>query len=123
MEAQGDGGGTKKRKVVERHQFKVVFGMPWTWDAFAKKAVASEHPFLKGIGVPWELQIAINKHAELSEEQLRKSRLDWCKKWLVRARDLDHREKQSNEDRHPHVASVTTGKRLLLTREILEELH
>ena len=35
---------------------------------------------------------AVDKHVHFSEAQLNKYRLDWCKKWLVRARDLDQFE-------------------------------
>ena len=87
-----------------------------------QKAVSSQHPFLKGAGVPDELQWPIDKHVHWSEAQLSKYRLAWCKKWLVRARDLDQFEMQCNESRPSHVAEVTKGKRILLTKEILEDL-
>ena len=70
-----------------------------------------------------ELQLAIDTHIEWSNEQLCKYRLDWCKKWLVRAKQLDQLEKESNSSRPVHVAEVTKGKRILLTKEILEELN
>ena len=85
--------------------------------------MSSEHPFLKGTGVPLELQTAIDKHPEWSDAQLCKFRLDWCKRWLVRARDLEQQEMQDKGSRQRHVASVTSGKRLLLTREILSDLE
>ncbi len=57
LEAQdGVGDSSMKRKVMKEHQFKMAFGLPWTWETFIKKAVESEHLFLKGTGVPWELQ-------------------------------------------------------------------
>ncbi len=87
-----------------------------------EKAVGSQHPFLKGTGVPWELQMAIDKHVEWSSEQLCKYRLDWCKKWLLRAKELDPHERQCASTRPPHVAEVTGGKRVLLTEEILKDL-
>ena len=123
-EAQGlEGDAVKKRKVGDHHPFEVVFGLPWTWDAFVGRAVKSQHPFLSGSGVPTELQLAIDTHIEWSNEQLCKYRLDWCKKWLVRAKQLDKLEKESNSSRPAHVAEVTKGKRILLTKEILEELN
>lgn len=48
--------------------------------------------------------------------------IGWCKKWLIRAKQLYHSEKENNETRPAHVAEVTKGKRILLTKEILEEL-
>ena len=83
----------------------------------------SKSPLMKGTGVSWELQIAIDKHAEIIEGQLSKYRLDLCKRWLVRARDLEQFETHNNEDRSPHVSAVTEWKRLPLTKEILMELE
>ena len=48
---------------------------------------------------------------------------NWCKRWLIRSRDLEQQERQDNADRPPHVAAVTSGKRILLIREILSELE
>ena len=124
VEAQGlEGDAVKKGKLGDHHPFEVVFGLPWTWDTFVGRAVKSQHPFLSGSGVPMELQLAIDTHIEWSNEQLCKYRLDWCKKWLVRAKQLDQLEKESNSSRPVHVAEVTKGKRILLTKEILEELN
>ena len=122
VEAQVEGDGNKKRKVHNCHPLEVAFGLPWTWESFVDKAVHSHHPFVQGTGVPVELQEAINKHVEWNDVQLCKYRLDWCKKWLIRAKQLDNMEKESNLSRPPHVAEVTKGKRVLLTKEILEEL-
>ncbi len=124
-EAQADGvaSGAKKRRLTKPPAFQIAFGLPWTWDSFVKKAVDSQHPFLKGTGVPWELQQAINKHLEWTDAQLCKYRLDWCKRWLIRAKELDHLEKQDASSRPEHVAKLTSGKRILLTKEILEELQ
>ena len=47
VEAQADSDALKKRRVVKEHQFQGAFGLPWTWNAFVKKAVESQHPFLK----------------------------------------------------------------------------
>eukprot|EP00434_Breviolum_minutum_P013009 symbB.v1.2.011465.t1/scaffold770.1/size163962/1 len=123
VEAQvQEGDSNKKRKVDKCHPLEVAFGSPWMWETFVDKAVHSQHPFVRGTGVPLELQEAINKHVEWNDEQLCKYRLDWCKKRLIRAKQLDQMKKESNSSRPPHVAEVTKGKRVLLTREILEEL-
>ena len=42
---------------------------------------------------------------------------------MIRSRDLEQGEGQDNAHRPPHVAAVTSGKRILLTREILSELE
>ena len=120
--AQSLDGGCKKRKLHTQHPFQVAFGLPRSWESFVEKAIGSQHPFLKGTGVPWELREAIGKHVEWSNEQLCKYRLDWCKKWMQRAKELDPFEKQSIDTRPSHVAEVTGGKRILLTEEILKDL-
>ncbi len=122
-EAQVDSSGSKKRRLTKRRPFQITFGLPWTWDSFVKKAVDSQHPFLKSNGVPWELQLAIDKHLEWTDEQLSQYRLDWCKRWLIQAKELDTFEKQAVSARPSHVAELTTGKSILLTREILEEMQ
>ena len=105
------------------HSKFLAFGLSWPWGSFVERAVNSQHPFLKGAGVPLELQDAIDKHCSWTEAQLCKFRLDWCKRWLIRSTDLEQEEGQDNAHRPPHVAAVTSGKRILLTREILSELE
>ena len=121
-EAQAGEDGVKKRKVLKELPIQVAFGLPWTWSSFVKRAVSSQHPFVRGAGVPQELKEATDKHCNWSNAQLCKFRLDWCKKWLVRSKELEQREKQEKASRAPHVAAVTSGKRILLTREILSDL-
>ena len=120
--AENGENGVKRRKVLKDLSIQVAFGLPWTWRSIVGRAVSSRHPFVKGAGVPPELKEAIDKHCSWTEAQLCKFRLDWCKKWLIRSKDLEQREKQDNAMRPPHVASVTSGKRILLTREILSDL-
>ena len=116
-EAQVSVGEDKRLKVSMNLPIQVAFGLPWDWQSFVKRAVKSPHPFVKGAGVPPELKEAIEKHCNWTEAQLCKFRLDWCKKWLVRSKDLEQLEKENN------VAAVTGGKRILLTREILSDLE
>ena len=122
-EAQASVENAKKRKVSRNLPIQVAFGLPWDWQSFVKRAVNSQHPFVKGAGVPLELKEAIEKHCNWTEAQLCKFRLDWCKKWLVRSKDLELLEKEDNSRRPSNVAAVTGGKRILLTREILSDLE
>ena len=43
----------------------------------------------------------------------------WCRKWLVRAKELEEAERADAAQRPAHVRAATHGKRLLLTQEIL----
>ena len=103
--------------------YEVAFGMPWDWQGFVQRACNSEHPFLQEAGVPSELDGAIGAHIEWSEQQLCKYRLDWCKKWLVRAKQLDEAEALSRSKRSANVAETTKSKRILLTKEILNDIE
>ena len=122
-EAQVSVGEDKRLKVSMNLPIQVAFGLPWDWQSFVKRAVKSPHPFVKGAGVPPELKEAIEKHCNWTEAQLCKFRLDWCKKWSVRSKDLEQLEKENNARRPSNVAAVTGGKRILLTREILSDLE
>lgn len=102
--------------------YEVAFGMPWDWQAFVQRACNSEHPFLQGAGVPAELEEAINLHVAWSPQQMSKYRLDWCKEWLMRAKELEGVEKECRESRPAHVAELTKLKRVSLTKEILTDI-
>jgi hypothetical protein len=65
--------------------------------------------------VPSDLQEVVGFHVTHSFVEVSKTRLDWCKRWLQRAAELDREEKQEAKTRHP----PTVKKRLRLTREIL----
>ena len=43
--------------------------------------------------MPKDLQIALDKHLEWIEETLVHYRMHWCRKWLVRAKELGEAEK------------------------------
>ena len=107
---------------VLKYPLEVAFGLPWNWDSFTQRACQTGHPALKLAGVPEELKAAVDKHVEWTGEQLCNFRIAWCRKWLVRAKELDKQEEQQRALRAAHVASATADKRLLLTREILEDL-
>ena len=47
----------------------------------------------------------------------------WCRKWVARAKELDAAEHGDALTRHPKVARLTKGKRLLLAKEILEDIQ
>ena len=115
-------GSSKHLEGGKKLPFEVAFGLPWTWEDFVQRAGNSVHPFLQDAGVPEELEEAISFHMSWSEEQLSKYRLDWCKKWLVRAKQLESEEAVSRANRPKHVAEMTKAKRVLLTREILVDI-
>jgi hypothetical protein len=77
---------------------------------------------LKTSGVPDELLETVRVNVQWSEEQIARYRIDWCRKWMRRAVELETQEQQSLLERHPNVASLTAGKRTILMREMLEDI-
>ena len=108
--------------VVDAPKFEVAFGLPWSYSGFIEQACRAGHPALKDSGVPLELQEAVEKHVSWSDEQLASYRIAWCRKWLVRSKELEAAEQQDASARHPEVASLTKSKKLLLTKEILDDI-
>ena len=109
--------------AAEGWPYKVVFGLPWDCEQFVRKAVDVGHPSKIGMAVPKDLQISLEKHMSWSEQTLVQYRMDWCRKWLKRARQLDRSERLDAETRPQHVKDATANKKLLLTEEILKDMQ
>lgn len=103
--------------------FEVAFGLPWSHQGFMQQACKSGHPSLRDTGVPDDLKVAVEKHVEWTEQQLASYRISWCRRWVARAQQLEKDEEADAQLRDPEVARLTKGKRLLLTKEILDELQ
>ena len=99
--------------------FEVAFGLPWDYEKFVQKAVKAGHPTNFCKLVPADIQEAIGFHAQQSASEVSEYRLNWCKRWLSRAAQLDRLEKDEAACRHP----ATSRKRLRLTKEILQSLQ
>ena len=102
---------------------RAVFELPWAPEEFVQKAARMGHPALSDLSVPEDLDIATQRNLSWSVEQMVKYRKDWCKQWLVRAKELEAAEKEDRSRRPVHVQQNTQNKRLLLTREILESIQ
>eukprot|EP00435_Cladocopium_sp_Y103_P074791 s4_g51.t1 len=104
-------------------QFEVAFGLPWTCEGFISQACSSGHPAARDMGVPRDLETAVCRNVEWNDLQMSNYRIAWCRKWLARAHEFDALEKEDPMTRHPAVAELTAGKRLLLTKEMLEDVR
>ena len=104
---------------VAGDSFEVAVGMPWACETFIAQACRLGHPALEDMGVPPELEAAVQQNAQWSELQLSNCRIAWCRKWMMRASELEAAERESANKRHPVVAEITSEKRLLLTEEML----
>eukprot|EP00435_Cladocopium_sp_Y103_P043232 s1638_g12.t1 len=124
---KGDAGefSEKCEMEVEQHvdtSFEVVFGLPWTVEGFLEQACKVGHPAARDMGVPVDLELAVHKNVEWNDLQMSSYRIAWCRKWLARAHKLKPLKKENAKSRHPAIAELTTGKRILLAREMLEEV-
>ena len=103
-------------------RYKVVFGLPWDCQQFVQKACEVGHPAAKNHAVPKDLRLAIDKHVQWPESTLAEYRMQWCRKWLKRAKELESDERNDALKRPEHVRRATEGKRILLTEEILKSI-
>ena len=53
--------------------------------------------------MPAELVAAVDKNVCWSDQQLISYRIAWCRKWVVRAKELEELEKEDAEKRSPGV--------------------
>lgn len=88
----------------ESEGIKAVFGLPWDASSFMRQACNSGHPQATTFELPADLENAIEKHFEWSDDQLAKYRLDWCKRWLTRAAALEQAEEADRLSRPAHVS-------------------
>ena len=96
--------------------YKAVFGLPWSCEQFVQRAAQAGHPAKANHAVPRDLQLALDKHLEWDEETLVNYRMHWCRKWIVRAKELEEAEKLDAASRPEHVRAATSGKRVVLTQ-------
>lgn len=74
--------------------YKAIFGLPWACEQFIKRACKAGHPAKSNRAVPKDLQVVLDKHMEWSEQTLVAYRMDWCRRWLKRAVELEVDEKK-----------------------------
>ena len=117
--------GEDKAQALEQMRKSVmvlVFGIPWEPESFIKEAVKNGHPMNSCRKIPEELRKAVQVHLDWPAGQLRDFRIQWCRKWVARAQELQAAEEADRKSRPPHVAEATKNKNLLVTKEILEEI-
>ena len=69
------------------------------------------------------LRDTLDRITSLTQKTVADYRIAWCRKWLNRAAELDPSERQDRQSRPEHVAGVTSSKRLLLLKEMLESIE
>lgn len=113
----------KKDTEDEIHVELVTVGIPRSpWD-FLERAISAGHPRTLAI----HLNEVVTKmlHENFAEEpyQVVKTRALFLRKWTQRCRDLTADEQVLHQGLDPHLQHVLQGKRLLLFKEMLQELQ
>ena len=100
----------------------ITIGIPREpWD-FVHQAALVGHPrFLPYAGSP-HLDTLLKANLGQNWKDLEQHRLSFFKRWLARAKELEVDERNLKEQLNEHVRHVLQGKRLLLFKEILEDL-
>ena len=104
--------------------YEQTWGVPWTPHEFVKQAVKGGHPRLLQSFLPEELQEAIHCCAHMSDADLIHMRSKWVQRWAARANSPELKEKEKNlkTSMPKHLARLLEPKRLLLWKEMLEDL-
>lgn len=102
---------------------ELAFGIPWTPEGHISAAVNAGHPLDLRNSLPDALRVAVTKHLELGATAMAEYRIDWCRRWMKRALQLKHDERLDRESRPKHVAHITSGKRIRLLGEMLDEIE
>ena len=102
--------------------FEVTAGIRFEPQEFLKEAVARGHPFSMFQGVSSSMQHAIRSSAAMSDADLVRRRATFFKRWTDRAQVLEDDERRLHQNMPAHRQRVLKGKRLLMMREILQDL-
>ena len=106
----------------KRTQIEVFFiGIPCSPEVFIERAFQAGHP--KGFEVHMEPAVheAINANFCRDPYPLAKFRIEFVKKWTLRAKELQLDENALHDSMPPYLRKVLSGKRLLLLGEMMEE--
>ena len=99
-----------------------VIGVPSNPDEFVARAIAAGHPRDLQRHTSEVMQSAVDASFISPPYEVARHRVEVIKRWTSRAAELDPLEKQANEKRPTHLRKLLGNKRLLLMREILNEL-
>ena len=97
-------------------------GLPSDPDDFVQRALRAGHP--RGMDVHVDASMASVVKANLVDPPfcLAKKRVEFMKRWTARAKDFKLEEEKFRERMPEHVRSVLGDKRLVLFKEILDDL-
>lgn len=91
------------------------------WD-FVERAVRAGHPRSLGIHLSNNVMNMLKKNFSGEPHKLVKERAEFLLKWTNRCKELEPMEAKLHEGLDDHLRGVLKGKRLLVFKEILEDL-
>ena len=92
------------------------------WD-FVDKAVKAGHPRSLAIHLNGDVMEMLKQNFAEEPYLVIKERATFLKRWTNRCKELEIQESALHSRLEPHLQSVLTGKRLLLLKEMLQELE
>ena len=116
----GGGSGTAAGKGAPLAVVKV--GIPWSKADFCAQAQGADHPFDAEARVADNLVLAAFRILTRGPDAVAAHRRAVLARWRRRAEALEEKERALHRAMPPEVAAVLKGKRLLLTKEILDEI-
>ena len=102
--------------------FMMVYGFLLEPEQFVQRALNCVHPFSPDVCLPAVLKGVVEDHCSLSHHQIAAARASFVKTWTARAIALEPDEARLKSSMDLGVSQATANKRILLFREILEEL-
>ena len=117
-------GGVLETGTSEVGVFEQAWGIPFDPEEFILEAIRNGHPRLFARLVPKVLHEAIRKNFEAdSMHALPRDRSRWFAKWTERAKHLTQADSGVKQALPVHAAKILAPKRLILFKEILEDLE
>ena len=98
-------------------------GVPSDPDDFVQRAFRAGHPRGMDVHVDESMAAVVRENLVDPPFCLAKKRVEFMKKWTARAKELQPEETAFKEKMPEHVREVLGGKRLVLFKEILEDLN
>ena len=114
-------GGSENLDVHEMVE-RCWIGVPSEPQEFVRRAVTAGHPRGLDIHVDDSMRNVVHQNVVAPPYILAKKRVDYLKKWMAKARELEPEEEKLRASMPEHVRQVLGRKRLVLFKSMLDEL-
>ena len=98
-------------------------GIPSEPREFVSRAVAAGHPRGLDVHIDESMQKVVHLNVVAPPYVLAKQRVEYLKRWTLRAKELDSEEEKLRDSMPEHVRLVLGRKRLALFKEMLQDLE